>query len=65
LLWVNVFLFGWSGVFLPRPEFTRASRAAAVKHGRRPPPQAARRVLDGGEHDASLGLAGGAILCGM
>lgn len=30
------------------------SRAAAVQDGRRPPPQAARSVLDGGEHDGIL-----------
>jgi len=30
------------------------SRAAAVQDGRRPPPQAARSVLDGGEHDGTL-----------
>jgi hypothetical protein len=30
------------------------SRVAAVQDGRRPPPQAARSVLDGGEHDGIL-----------
>jgi hypothetical protein len=33
------------------------SRAAAVQDGRRPPPQAAHSVLDGGEHDGTLTAA--------
>ena len=41
-----------------RPAPERAPRAAAVKHGRRPPPQAARSVLDGREHGARLREAG-------
>ena len=41
-------------LFCRRPEIASAPRAAAVKHGRRPPPEAARSVLDRGEHDASL-----------
>jgi hypothetical protein len=41
-----------------RPDDRRAPRAAAVKDGRRPSPEAARSVLDGGEHDARLGQDG-------
>src|SRR4051794_20472806 len=43
-----------SGTVSPsRPaKLHRASRAAAVKTGRRPPPKAARSGLDGGEHGA-------------
>ena len=37
-----------------RPEFGVVARAAAVKTGRRPPPQAASGGLDGGEHGVSL-----------
>jgi hypothetical protein len=37
-----------------------ASRAVAVKIGRRPPPQAARSDLDGHEHGATLGQVGSA-----
>jgi len=51
---MTVSLFGLGAVSSSRPADTRASRAAAVKDGRRPPPQAARSVLDGGEHDATL-----------
>ena len=49
-------------LFRRRPETARAPRAAAVKHGRRPPPEAARSVLDRGEHDANLDWAG-ALSC--
>jgi hypothetical protein len=45
-----------------RPEIAQASHAVAVKQGRRPSPEAARSVLDRGEHDATLGQAG-AISC--
>ena len=45
-------------LFCRRPEVASAPRAAAVKHGRRPSPEAARSVLDGGEHAASLDRAG-------
>jgi hypothetical protein len=45
-----------------RPEIAQASRAVAVKQGRRPSPEAARSVLDQGEHDATLGQVG-AISC--
>ena len=38
-----------------RQAITQASRAAALKQGRRPPPQAASSVLDRSEHGASLG----------
>jgi hypothetical protein len=41
-----------------RPGITEASRAAPVKHGRRPSPEAARSVLDRGEHVAKLGQVG-------
>jgi hypothetical protein len=41
-----------------RPEFRVAARATAVKTGGRPPPQAARSGLDGGEHGARLGGSG-------
>jgi hypothetical protein len=37
-------------------------RAAAVKDGRRPPPEAARSVLDGGEHGVTLGKVGTAAI---
>src|SRR3954452_25308169 len=49
-----------SGTVSPsRPaKLHRAARAAAVKTGRRPPPQAARSGLDGGEHDAMLPRVG-------
>jgi hypothetical protein len=33
-------------------------RAAAVEDGRRPPPEAARSVLDGGEHGVTLLVVG-------
>lgn len=46
------------GVSLSRPDVPKASRAAAVKLGRRPPAQPARSGLDGGEHGASLEPAG-------
>jgi len=41
-----------------RPEIAQASRAAVVKHGRRPP----RSVLDPGEHGANVGQAGGIVM---
>src|SRR5438477_13083756 len=49
-----------SGTVSPsRPaKLHRASRAAAVKTGRRPPPKAARSGLDGGEHGAMLPRVG-------
>src|ERR1700757_4803279 len=49
-----------SGTVSPsRPaKLHRASRAAAVKTGRRPPPKAARSGLDGGEHGAMLPKVG-------
>src|SRR2546421_3432864 len=49
-----------SGTVSPsRPaKLHRASRAAAVKTGRRPPPKAARSGLDGGEHGAMLTKVG-------
>src|SRR2546423_440411 len=49
-----------SGTVSPsRPaKLHRASRAAAVKTGRRPPPKAARSGLDGGEHGAMLTRVG-------
>jgi hypothetical protein len=37
-------------------------RADAVKDGRRPPPQAARSVLDGVEHGVTLHLVGTATI---
>ncbi len=46
----RVSLFDQRAVSPSRPDFRRAPRAAAVKTGRRPPPQAARSGLDGGEH---------------
>jgi hypothetical protein len=42
----------------PGLRFPKASRAVAVKPGRRPPAKPAHRGLDGGEHDATLGRAG-------
>src|SRR5438270_9852857 len=49
-----------SGTVSPsRPaKLHRAARAAAVKTGRRPPPEAARSGLDGGEHGAMLPRVG-------
>lgn len=49
-----------SGTVSPsRPaKLHRAARAAAVKTGRRPPPEAARSGLEGGEHGARLGQVG-------
>src|SRR3954451_15168221 len=49
-----------SGTVSPsRPaKLHRASRAAAVKTGRRPPPKAARSGLDGGEDGAMLPKVG-------
>src|SRR6516225_7871723 len=43
-----------------RPDLptSRAPRTAAVKTGRRPPPEAARSGLDGGEHGAKLNGSG-------
>jgi hypothetical protein len=41
-----------------RPNFPEAASAAAVQDGRRPPPQAARSVLDGGEYGVKLGYVG-------
>src|SRR5580658_2115364 len=54
---MGVSWFGWGAVSSSRPADARAARTAAVKDGRRPPPQAARSVLDGGEHDATLKAA--------
>ena len=42
-----------------RPNLLRALRTVAVKDGYRPPPEAARSVLDGGARDAKLGWVGG------
>ena len=42
------------GRFSVPATFRRASRAAPVRSGRRPPPEAARSGLDGREHDATL-----------
>jgi hypothetical protein len=42
----------------PWPDHSKASRAAAVKHGRRPSAEPARSVLDDGEHGARLGQGG-------
>src|SRR4051812_34638084 len=53
------FFVRWGPVSPPRPaKLPGAARAAAVKTGRRPPPQAARSGLDGGEHDAMLPRVG-------
>src|SRR4051812_46821534 len=50
------FLVRPRGPFLrPDLQTQNAPRAAAVKAGRRPPPEAARSGLDGGEHGATLG----------
>jgi hypothetical protein len=45
-------------VSLFRPYCARARGAGAVKDGRRPPPEVARSVLDGGEQRARLGGGG-------
>jgi len=48
-----------TGIVSPsRPGYFAVTLAAAVKHGRRPPAQPARSVLDGGEHDTSLRQVG-------
>src|SRR5580698_4970986 len=54
---MGVSWFCWGAVSSSRPADARAARTAAVKDGRRPPPQAARSVLDRGEHDATLKAA--------
>ncbi len=59
---LNVSLFDQRTVSLPRPDSRRVARAAAVKHGRRPPAKPARSVLDGGEHDTRLSQVGIAIM---
>jgi hypothetical protein len=41
-----------------RPNFPETPSAAAVQDGRRPPPQAARSVLDSGEYGVKLGQVG-------
>jgi len=46
--------FVWLNRAVSRPEIAQASRAAVVKHGRRPP----RSVFDRGEHGANVGQAG-------
>src|ERR1700730_1258608 len=46
---LTVPLFGWgAGFFAPACVRTTAARTAAVKDGRRPPPTAARSVLERG-----------------
>ena len=51
-----MFLCSTNGtVSLPRPGSLRVARAAAVKHGRRPPAKPARSVLDGGERRTTRG----------
>jgi transposase len=47
-----------SAVSPSRPEFAQTPGAAAVKDGLWPPPQAARSVLDGVKHGATLGRSG-------
>ena len=56
-----LFLSSTTGPFL-RPDLphSTAPRAEAVKTGRRPPPQAAQRGLDGREHGATLNQVGSA-----
>ena len=50
------------GPFLrPDLRLQRAPRGAGVKDGRRPPPEAARSVLDAGEHGARLVMPGRSI----
>jgi transposase len=51
----GLFLGSAGAPFLrPGLRLLSAPRTAAVKDGRRPPPKAARSVLDGGEHGATL-----------
>ena len=52
------FLCSAGAVSPSRPEDRSAARAAAVKTGRRPPPQAVHRGLDGHKHDATLDQVG-------
>src|SRR5689334_9619212 len=42
-----------------------ASRGAAVETGRRPPPEAARSGLDGGEHGARMTRPGRPLVPGL
>jgi len=59
----DVSLFGRTRPFLcPDLVMHWASGAGAVKDGRRPPPEAARSVLDGGERGATLVKAGGRFM---
>jgi hypothetical protein len=49
--------------FVPTCHGRVTPRAAAVKDGRRPPPAAARSVLDGGEHGVTLEVVGADPIC--
>jgi hypothetical protein len=51
---VNVSLFDWQDRFSAPTWFSCGVARSSVKHGRRPPAQPARSVLDGSEHDARL-----------
>jgi hypothetical protein len=54
----HVFLFGRKGPFFcPGQAWGGASRAAAVKHGPKAHREAARSVLDGREHGATIECA--------
>jgi hypothetical protein len=44
--------------FVPTCPFHAPSRAGAVNDGRRPPPQAARSVIDGAEHEGIIPAGG-------
>jgi len=48
--------------FVPTCRGAVTPRTAAVKEGRRPPPEAARSVLDGGEPGVTLAVVGTAAI---
>jgi hypothetical protein len=59
--WAAAFLgSAKSAVPSPRPPSQTPPRAALLKHGRRPPPLAARSVLDQREHGGRMKGSGGA-----
>src|SRR6267143_3005430 len=55
---LDQFLGSTEAFLRPDRGLARAPRADAVKPGRRPPPEAARSGLDGGEHGASMAGSG-------
>ena len=49
--------------FVPTCRSGVTPRAGAVEDGRRPPPEAARSVLDGGEHGVTVLAVGTSAIC--